>query len=142
MRQSLDTLAPAASPPAHSAASAGAPAPWPARVAALMGQLDALIDERVAEPAADPADVPATMRALARLEHARAELGRLIASDRALRAEQHAALALIEREAPSLYAALAAAAIHLTTTMAPECSLGRPPGWGLSTRQARRARRR
>ena len=71
-----------------------------------------------------------------------AELGRLIASDRALRAEQHAAVALIEREAPSLYAALAAAAIHLTTTMAPECSLGRPPGWGLSTRQARRARRR
>ena len=142
MRQSLDTLAPAATPRAHAAATAGAPEPWPARVAALMGQLDALIDERVAEPAADPADVPATMRALARLEHARAELGRLIASDRDLRAEQRAALALIEREAPSLYAALAAAAIHLTTTMAPDCSLGRPPGWGLANRPARRARQR
>ncbi len=141
MRQSLDTLAPAATPPAHAAASAGAPDPWPARVASVMAQLDALIDERVAEPAADPADVPATMRALARLEHARAELARLIASDRDRRAEQRAALALVEREAPSLYAALAAAAIHLTTTMAPDCSLGRAPGWGLPARPARRARR-
>lgn len=104
--------------------------PWSARVGAMLRQVDTLLDALVAESAQTAG--PDAAWWLDRLERARVELMRLGASEATVAAEREAALALLAHEAPALYAALATAAVAMTSTTMAESTLMRAPGWGLA----------